>query len=89
MNKTKTFSKIISLIAITTMALSSSCNHGTKQIKHKIMNNRVYVCTGSTAKRYHSIVDCKGLSKCSGEIIELTVAEAEDYEKTPCKMCVE
>lgn len=53
------------------------------------MNNRVYVCTGSTAKRYHSIVDCKGLSKCSGEIIELTVAEAEDYEKTPCKMCVE
>lgn len=89
MNKTKTFSKIISLIAITTMALSSSCNPKAKQTKHKIMNNRVYVCTGSTAKRYHSVADCKGLSKCSGEVIELTVAEAETYEKTPCKMCVE
>lgn len=66
-----------------------SCASSNKQKKVKADENCVYVCTGGHAKRYHSVADCQGLSKCSSEVIELTVAEAEDYEKTPCKMCVE
>lgn len=47
----------------------------------------VYICTGSSSKRYHCDRDCKGLSRCSGEIEEVTEEEAEDMGRTPCKIC--
>ncbi len=47
----------------------------------------VYVCSGPSAKRYHLVKDCKGLSKCYGYILEMTVDEAQARGKTPCKMC--
>lgn len=65
-----------------------SCGNHRKQEKYEANPNCVYVCTGNNAKRYHSIEDCKGLSKCSGEIIEMTIDEAEEEGKTPCKLCV-
>ena len=67
--------------------LLMSCG-GHKQQKHKVDADCVYVCSGSSAKRYHSVEDCKGLSRCSGEIVEMTVEEAEEDGKTPCRMCV-
>lgn len=48
----------------------------------------VYVCSGQKARRYHLDSDCKGLSKCSGRILEMTVEEAQDKGKTPCRLCV-
>lgn len=47
----------------------------------------VYICTGSSSKRYHCDPDCKGLSRCSGEIEEISEEEAEDMGRTPCKIC--
>ena len=38
--------------------------------------SKVYVCTGKYAKKYHNDYECKGLQKCSAEIITLTVEEA-------------
>lgn len=49
----------------------------------------VYICTGATSKRYHSTYDCMGLSNCSGEIEEVSVSEAEDMGRTPCRRCCE
>lgn len=48
----------------------------------------VYVCSGPKARRYHLDSDCKGLSKCSGRILEMTVEEAQDKGETPCRLCV-
>lgn len=47
----------------------------------------VYICTGPAAKKYHKTDKCKGLNRCSGEIKKITLAEAKDKSRTPCKIC--
>ena len=47
----------------------------------------VYICTGETSTKYHCDPGCKGLSRCSGEIEEISEEEAEDMGRTPCKIC--
>ena len=48
---------------------------------------KVYICTGSSSKRYHSRKDCRGLSNCGGTIKEITMEQAEKQGRTPCKIC--
>ncbi len=72
-----------------TVVLMSSCGSSHKQEKHEAQPDCVYVCSGQSARRYHSVNDCRGLSRCSGEVVEMTIEEADSYGKTPCKMCVE
>jgi hypothetical protein len=50
-------------------------------------NEQVYICTGATAKRFHKSEKCRGLSRCSGEIIKVSKEEAIKRGKTPCKIC--
>lgn len=48
----------------------------------------VYICTGPQSKRYHKTKSCKGLSKCSTKIIQVSIEEAtDDYYRTPCGYC--
>lgn len=47
----------------------------------------VYICTGSSSKRYHRTTECKGLSNCKGEVKKITKAYAEQKGRTPCKLC--
>lgn len=47
----------------------------------------VYICTGESSTKYHSDPDCRGLSRCSGEIEEVSEEEADDMGRTPCKIC--
>ena len=49
--------------------------------------NGVFVCNGKFAKRYHRTPHCSGLGNCQGEIVEMTVEQAEAQGKTPCKKC--
>ena len=36
-------------------------------------NETVYICTGSKAVVYHKTKDCKGLSKCSDDVISVSL----------------
>lgn len=56
-------------------------------VKSAVYSDNVYICTGGSSKRYHCDPDCKGLSRCSGEIEEISEEEAEDMGRTPCKIC--
>lgn len=47
----------------------------------------VYICTGASSRKYHVSPECKGLKRCSAEIIAVTIKEAESEGKTPCKIC--
>lgn len=48
----------------------------------------VYVCTGPTARTYHATPNCRGLSRCSGDVVELSEDEAVDeLQRRPCKIC--
>ena len=49
--------------------------------------NGVFVCNGKFAKRYHRTRHCSGLGNCQGEIVEMTVEQAEAQGKTPCRKC--
>lgn len=49
--------------------------------------NTVYICTGPNSKRYHSHSDCRGLDRCSEEIVAVTVSKAQSLGRTPCKVC--
>lgn len=70
------------------LMLLSSCESSRKQERCDADPDCVYVCSGPSAKRYHSVGDCKGLRKCSGEVLEMTVEESEGEGKTPCRICV-
>lgn len=47
----------------------------------------VYVCASGKAIRYHTDPYCRGLRRCSREIIATTVEEAQDNGRTPCHIC--
>lgn len=47
----------------------------------------VYICTGPQSKKYHKTENCRGLNKCSGSIKKITLDEAKQIGRTPCKIC--
>lgn len=53
----------------------------------KAISTSVYICTGETSTKYHNNPECRGLSRCSGEVEEVSEEEAEDMGRTPCKIC--
>lgn len=76
------------ILPLALIILASCGNHHHKQEKYEANPDCIYVCSGHSAKRYHSVGNCKGISRCSGKVLEMTIEEAEDEGKTPCKMCV-
>lgn len=87
---------IVLLFAIILMASCSSSSKKSVDVepekkesvaKPAGYSDNVYICTGSSSKRYHCDRDCRGLSSCSGEIEEISEEEAEDMGRTPCKIC--
>lgn len=49
---------------------------------------KVYVCDSKTSVAYHASKDCRGLNKCTHEIIYITKKDAmENYGKRACKIC--
>lgn len=47
----------------------------------------VYICTGPKAKRFHAHRNCRGLNKCSAEIVAISLDKAQNNGYTPCKIC--
>ena len=43
---------------------------------HTAPKSGVYICDSPTAKKYHLRNDCRGLSRCTHRIIEITLEEA-------------
>jgi hypothetical protein len=46
----------------------------------------VYICDSPTAKKYHLRNDCRGLSRCTHRIIEITLEEAKKRKFELCKL---
>lgn len=87
------------LVLLFAIILTASCSSSSKKsvdvepekkesvAKSAGSSDNVYICTGGSSRRYHCDPDCKGLSRCSGEIEEISEEEAEDMGRTPCKIC--
>lgn len=49
---------------------------------------KVFVCDSSTSVAYHSSKNCRGLQKCTHEIINVPKNDAINvYGKRACKIC--
>lgn len=46
----------------------------------------VYVCDGPYVEVYHRTKSCKGLTKCSGQIMEINKKDIPEYLRE-CKIC--
>ncbi|MBQ6649306.1 MAG: hypothetical protein IJM66_10740 [Muribaculaceae bacterium] len=53
------------------------------------MQDSVWICASSSAKRFHASDTCKGLSYCGSDIITLTREDAENTGRTYCHKCYE
>lgn len=49
--------------------------------------DKVYICTGGSSQCYHSRNTCSGLRRCSGEIKQITLEQAQKMNRRPCKIC--
>lgn len=49
-------------------------------------NSEVYICNSETSYAFHKTNTCKGLNNCSSSIIKITLTEAKNKGKTPCKL---
>ncbi len=49
-------------------------------------NETVYICTGPKAVAYHKTKDCKGLSKCSDDVVSVSL-EKISKTRRPFKIC--
>ena len=47
----------------------------------------VFICSGSSAKKYHKSRYCRWLKNCGGKIEVLLINEAKQLGKEPCKGC--
>lgn len=52
-----------------------------------IENHGVYICTGPNAYAYHKTKTCRGLRHCTGEIKEISLAQAKKNNRKACKLC--
>ncbi len=73
--KNSKMKKIISVIAIVV-----SCTSFTT------FQNNVYVCKGPYSKVFHKSDHCRGLSHCSTEIYSISIKEAEQMGRRPCRI---
>lgn len=84
MNVNSFYKPIFALIAF---SLLPSCANKTKHNAGDTEEGVVYVCISNSARRYHVDHNCRGLRRCSREIIATTVEEAQDNGRTPCRIC--
>lgn len=74
--------KVLSILAVAIAVLSLS-SYTDKQNEEE----KVYICTGKYAKRYHCDENCRGLGNCKGEIRLVPISTAKKQGKTPCGYC--
>lgn len=54
---------------------------------HETEAQTVYICTGKSATTYHKTNKCRGLSRCSGDIKQVTIDKAKSMNRRACKIC--
>lgn len=47
----------------------------------------VYICTGPKSKRFHANSNCRGLKRCSGDVVSISMEKARKQGYSPCKIC--
>lgn len=86
---------LLALFALSTLTASSNrasdnaVTISTTQAKEpqRKAEEKVYICTGKSAKRYHRTSNCRGLNRCGGNVVSISKSAAEKGNRTPCTIC--
>ncbi|XLS30121.1 hypothetical protein ACJD0Z_04670 [Flavobacteriaceae bacterium M23B6Z8] len=54
---------------------------------NEFLNNggTVFICTGKYSRRYHLTKNCKGISSCQKNIVEVSLEEAQNRGRNLCR----
>ncbi len=50
-------------------------------------DQKVYICTGPKSVCYHKTKTCSGLNRCSGQVKQVSLREAQEMGRRKCKVC--
>ena len=77
------------VLALTLMLLVGCSSKEKQQEQEQVVEQptAIYICNSPTAETYHNNPECRGLSRCRYEVIEVTQEEAEELGRRPCKIC--
>lgn len=75
------------IIALQAVLLISGCSDSeNKKAVKPIEDKQVYICTGSSASRYHLDKFCSGLAKCKDTIVTINLVAAQKRGRTICSL---
>lgn len=75
------------IIAFQIVLLLSGCSDSeNKKAVRSVEDKTVYICTGSSASRYHLDRSCPGLAKCKHTITTTTLITAKKRGRTMCSL---
>ena len=60
---------------------------GLLALSFKPIDSKVYVCKSESSVAYHATTDCRGLKRCTHEVVTVTIDEARQMGKRACKIC--
>lgn len=78
---------LVLLLSAIFLVSYDSVNNEAVDIPVTSESDTVYICIGPYAERYHSSDTCVGLDNCSSDIFAVTLKEAVDSGRTPCRYC--
>jgi len=74
------------IIVFQGVVLISACSDSQdKNAIKSVQDKQVYICTGSSALRYHLDKSCPGLAKCKHQITATKLATAQKRGRTLCR----
>ena len=84
--------KIISILlviccAVLCVACGGRKRQQTQTYTPTYQDGYVYVCMGSSATKYHSHKECKGLCNCKRTIAKMPEVDAQKMGRTRCLIC--
>jgi hypothetical protein len=78
----------ILLVSFSNFAGAPPLNHRNSHPAAFKKETYVYICNSNGAYAYHSSKTCRGLNRCTHEILKVTLADAvKVYKRKPCKIC--
>ena len=76
---------LILLLSLSGLLLNTSAR---PVAKLKTPTVYVYICNSEGSVAYHSTTNCKGLNKCTHEVLTVSESDAVNkYKRRPCKLC--
>ena len=83
--------KILTLLAFFSLVIvTTAFSPGPERIHTTTVQkvSYVYICNSSTAYVYHSSESCRGLRRCTHEVVRISLADAVNkYKRRACKIC--